>query len=197
MKPLLGRSRLPKGPASPPTGMADFVFPRPSIPVSVVPARSVVNFRKVSLLLLIATAFASALPAAEVTFVRIWPAWREATSFERISEYFGGKENTGRQTVVRTQAGQRSGFYFLVRTANPGTAIADARFELKVIKPDSPVARTYTFAAAVPAGSHVFNLGLTGADWPDPETQPVAWQLRLLAADGTELASGKSFLWSK
>ncbi len=152
---------------------------------------------KVSLLLLIFSALASVLTAAEVTFVRIWPAWRESASFERISEFFGGKENTGRQTVVRTQASQRSGFYFLVRTDNPGAALAEARFELKVIKPDSPEARTYLFAAAVPAGGHVFNLGLTGADWPDQDTQPVAWQLRLLAADGRELGSGHSFLWSK
>lgn len=152
---------------------------------------------KVSLLLLIFSALVSALSAADVTFVRIWPAWREAASFERISEYFGGKENTGRQTVVRTQASQRNGFYYLVRTDNPGGAIADARFELKVIKPDSPVARTYTFSAAVPAGGHVFNLGLTGADWPGKDTQPVAWRLRLLTADGRELGSGQSFLWSK
>ncbi len=152
---------------------------------------------KVSLLVLTLAALASALSAAEVTFVRIWPAWREAASFERISEYFGGKENTGRQTVVRTQASQRDGFYYLVRTDNPGAALVDARFELKVIKPDSPVARTYTFPVAVPAGSHVFNLGLTGADWPGKDTQPVAWQLRLLATDGHEFGSGQSFLWSK
>lgn len=152
---------------------------------------------KVSLLVLTLAALSSALSAAEVTFVRIWPAWREAASFERISEYFGGKENTGRQSVVRTQADQRGGFYFLVRTDNPGDALAGARFELKVIKPDSPEARTYTFAATVPAGGHVFSLGLTGADWPGKDTQPVAWQLRLLAADGRELGSGQSFLWSK
>jgi len=152
---------------------------------------------KISLLLLFSSAIASVLSAAEVTFVRVWPAWREAASFERISEYFGGKENTGRQTVVRTQASQRSGFYFLVRTDNPGAALTAARFELKVIKPDSPEARTYTFVTAVPAGGHVFNLGLTGADWPNQDTQPVAWQLRLLAADGREFGRGQSFLWSK
>ena len=158
---------------------------------------TVTKSHKLTLLCLILASLPAVLSAAEVTFVRIWPAWREAASFERISEYFGGGENTGRQTVMRTQASQRSGFYFLVRTDNPAAAIADARFELTVIKPDSPKPRTYTFAAAVPAGSHVFNLGLTGSDWPGKETQPVAWQLRLLAADGHEIGRGKSFLWSK
>ena len=137
------------------------------------------------------------LSAAEVTLVRIWPAWRDADSFVRISEYFGGGENSGRQTVLRTQAEQRSGFYYLVRTSNPGAALAGARFELKVIKPDSPATRTYTFTTAVPAKGHVFNLGLTGTDWPGKDTQPVAWQLRLLAADGRELGASQSFLWSK
>lgn len=135
--------------------------------------------------------------AAEVEFVRIWPAWRKTESFIRISEYFGGGENTGRQTVLRTQAGERSGFYFLTRTANSGEPVTGAKFELKVILPDSPFPRVFFLPADVPAGGHVFNLGLTGEDWPDKKIQPVAWRLRLLAADGRELAVGKSFLWEK
>lgn len=135
--------------------------------------------------------------AAEVTFVRIWPAWREADSFVRISEYFGGSENTGRQTVLRTQLSERSGFYFLARLDNQGPALASARFELKLILPDSPYPRTHLFATSLPAGRHTFNLGLTGADWPDRKTHPVAWSLRLLDADGRELTVKKSFLWEK
>ncbi len=137
------------------------------------------------------------LNAADLEFVRIWPAWREADSFVRISEYFGGGEDTGRQTVLRTQAAQRSGFYFLVRTDNDHAPLAGASFELRVILPDSPHPRIFTFPAAIPAGGHVFNLGLTGTDWPDAKTQPVAWQLRLLDADGREQLVGKSFLWGK
>lgn len=155
--------------------------------------------KKLSVLLgcLILSSLGAALSAAEVDFIRIWPAWRGAESFVRISEYFGGGENSGRQSVLRTQASQRSGYYFLVRTDNHGAAQTGARFELRIIKPDSPATRTYTFPAEVPVGGHVFNLGLTGADWPGKNTQPVAWQLRLLAADGRELGQGQSFLWSK
>lgn len=138
-----------------------------------------------------------ALTAAEIDFVRVWPAWRDADSFLRISEYFGGSENTGRQTVLRTQLGERSGFYFLTRLDNDGPSIPNTRFELKVILPDSPDPRTYLFATTLPTGRHAFNLGLTGADWPDLKTQPVAWALRLLDADGRELAVKKSFLWEK
>ncbi len=139
----------------------------------------------------------SAAGAAEVDFVRIWPAWRESDSFVRISEYFGGTENTGRQTILRTQSGERRGFYFLARTDNRDAARAGARFELKVILPDSPHPRVHLFPATIPTGRHTFNLGLTGEDWPDAKTQPVAWQLRLLTADDRELAVQQSFLWEK
>lgn len=134
--------------------------------------------------------------AAEVDFVRVWPAWREADSFVRIQEYFGGGEDTGSQTVLRTQADERSGFYFLTRTNNHGPIRPQARFVLDVITPDSPRARTYTFATKLAPGSHVYNLGLTGRDWAGPDVQPVAWRLRLVAGDGTELAEQRSFLWS-
>jgi hypothetical protein len=139
----------------------------------------------------------SSAGAAEIDFVRIWPAWRDADSFLRISEYFGGSENTGRQTVLRTRLGERSGFYFLARLDNDGPAPASARFELKFILPDSPYPRTHLFATVLPTGRHTFNLGLTGEDWPDKKTQPVAWQLRLLDTSGGELAVKKSFLWEK
>jgi len=32
----------------------------------------------------------SALRAGDVEFVRVWPGWRDAESFDRIGEFFGG-----------------------------------------------------------------------------------------------------------
>lgn len=144
--------------------------------------------------LLLATSVAS---AAEVELVRIWPGWRDAGAFERISEYFGGEENTGRETVLRTQPETREGFYFLVRarTAQP---VLQAKFELSVIRPDAPDVKVFTLSSPLPAKESVFQLGLTGADWPGgKEARPVAWQLRVLAADGAVLAVHKSYLWEK
>ena len=133
--------------------------------------------------------------AAEVEFVRVWPAWRTAESFDRISEYFDGQENTGRHTVVRTQPDARAGFYFLVRTKTTLNA-ADAKFVLQIIKPDAPQAKTYTFPVVLIGREVVFNLGLTGTDWPDRKTHAVAWHLALVNGKGDELASGQSFLWA-
>jgi hypothetical protein len=135
--------------------------------------------------------------AADIHFVRIWPGWRDADSFERISEYFTGREDTGRSVVVRSHPSIRDGFYFLVRVANSDSPLAGARFSLQLVAPTSPDPKTYTFPADVPARSTVFLLGLTGPDWPDRKTHPVAWKLDLLSADGTVVATQHSFLWEK
>jgi hypothetical protein len=152
--------------------------------------------RILSLVTLLVTS-AVATRAAEVEFLRVWPGWRGAESFERISEYFGGRENHGRQTVLRTQGDDRAGYYFLVRVKS-ASAVPAATFEVSVIRPDTPLPKMYRFTSAVPARETVFQLGLTGADWPQGEkANPVAWKLVLVGADGKLLAERKSFLWEK
>jgi hypothetical protein len=133
--------------------------------------------------------------AADIEFLRIWPGWRDADSFDRISEYFGRGENTGRQVVLRTQPDVRAGYYFLVRLKS-AAAIGTAKFELSVIRPDTPEPKTHAFTVAVPEKETVFQLGMTGTDWPaGQKANPVAWKLTLLGADGRVLAEQKSFLW--
>ena len=143
--------------------------------------------------------FASALAAfaADFKIVRVWPGYRAADSFDRISEYFGGGENSARRTVLRTQSGDRAGYYFLVRLVNPGAAQPGCTWQLQVILPTSAQPRTFAFATGIPADNNVFELGLTGADWPNAKTEPVAWKLVLQAADGRELVSQQSFLWDR
>lgn len=135
--------------------------------------------------------------AAGVEFVRVWPEWREAVSFERISEYFDGKENSGSQVMLRTHPDIRPGFYFLTRVKNTGPAADSAKLVLSLIKPDSPRPKVYTFPIALPAGETVFNVGLTGDDWAGPKINPVAWKIEVVAADGHVLGVHKSFLWEK
>lgn len=141
--------------------------------------------------------FTSAVSAADATFVRLWPGWREADSFDRITEFLGGNEPVGRRILLRTQPGARAGYYFLFRVNTP-SAVTGAKFELAVIRPDSPTPKTFTFPATTAAGDSVFDLGLTGPDWPDgKKANPVAWKLTFLSADGRVLAEHKSFLWEK
>jgi len=149
-------------------------------------------------------------PALAITITRVWPDYRTAESFDRISEYFTAAENTGGQIIMRTHPETRAGLYFFTRLkmqppASPARALANAQVEISIITPASPDAKTYLLripaAAALrkDATAILLNPGLTGPDWPwtDAKTQPVAWCLRLLAADGTVLATQQSYLWSK
>jgi hypothetical protein len=135
--------------------------------------------------------------AAEVEFVRVWSAWRDAEAFDSISEYFTGREKTGRGVIVRTHPDARGGFYYLIRVNRRAAPLPGAKFVLRIITPDSPDVKTYAFPVDLPARSTVFQLGLTGADWAGPDVHPVAWKLELVSADDRLLASEQSFLWSK
>ncbi len=135
--------------------------------------------------------------AGDLAFARIGAEWHDAADFDRISEYLGGGENTGGHTILRTHAEVRAGFYFLVHFER-GVPTAGTKFELQVIRPDAPEAKTFSFSAspAAPNARPVFELGLTGADWPGgAKARPAAWRLALLDADGRVLAEQKSFLW--
>jgi hypothetical protein len=148
------------------------------------------------ILLVLACLTPLVLSAADLMIVRVWPAYRTADSFTRISEFFSGRENTRGETVLRSQPATREGFYFLTRFKNSGPALTDVRVELQVITPSSAQPRSYSFAAALPSGTQVLNIGLTGSDWSDASAQPVAWHLKLVGPDGRELAREQSFLWS-
>lgn len=159
------------------------------------PFRKPFSMRIPAFLLALSLGCSSAL-AAGVEVVRLLPEYMPADAFDRVSEYFTNKENTRGATVLRTQPGSREGFYFNLRVKSP-SPLEVFWIELQVITPASPDARTESFAVSLPKGSHLIRLGLTGKDWPDAKAHPVAWKLRLLGADGAELATQQSFLWSK
>ena len=135
-------------------------------------------------------------PESELTIVRVFTGWREAASFKRISEYFSGQENTGGELMIRTRPEERAGCYFLVRVANRGPA-TPITLQLQIIAPTSAKPVTYAFPVDLKAGSTVVNVGLTGADWPDKTSNPVAWKITLLSPASLPLASAVSYLWEK
>lgn len=145
-------------------------------------------------LLLACVSFIASGFAAEVQLVRVWPAYRDIASFQRLSEYFTGRENASGETFLRSQPNARAGYYFLLRTESSATI--DTVVEVSVIRPGHDQPDIFTFPAQLPAGSHATQAGLTGADWPDPTAHPLAWRVRLLSPDGALLAGEQSFLWA-
>ncbi|HEY9154351.1 MAG TPA: hypothetical protein VIM69_04430 [Opitutaceae bacterium] len=141
---------------------------------------------------------AACLSAGDLRIVRVWPDYRTTQSFVSISEYFTGQEKPVRnQTILRSQPGERAGFYFLTRLANQGSSITGAKIQLDVISSRAPEAVSYTFPINIPHGQHVYQVGLTGTDWPVANEHPVAWRVLILDTAGNELLSKQSFLWSK
>ncbi len=136
-------------------------------------------------------------PAAGVEIVRVFTEWHDAASFQRISEFFTDREDTGGIAVLRSHPGERAGYYWLVRLKNGEAALPGAKFELQVVTPASPETKTFVFPADIPAGRCVYRLGVTGTDWPGTGARPVAWQLRLLAGDGRTVVARQSFLWAE
>jgi hypothetical protein len=148
-----------------------------------------------ALLFLIVFVPAVSTSAADLEIVRVFAGWRSTDSFLRLSQYFGASENMRNARVQRSQPAEHAGYYWLVRVKNHNAAVAGAKFELKVISPASAEEQTFVFAANIPSGSFVYELGLTGSDWPGAKARPDAWHLSLLAADGTTLLARESFLW--
>ena len=148
----------------------------------------------ISRILVLAVFAVSALAARATEITRVWTEWRDAESFVRLSELIDGKENPGSEIFLRSQPDSRDGFYFLVRLAD--ATPVDGTIEAQVIMPGKMKPVSFKFPASVKSGSSVYQIGLTGSDWPDQKVRPVAWKIILLDSSGKEIVSKESFLWS-
>jgi hypothetical protein len=135
--------------------------------------------------------------AASISFTRVWPQYHDDDSFKSFYEYRTGRELTYKWIVLRSHPDDRGGLYFLVRVENKGEPTVGTSFVVRVISPDAIVTRVFNFFTDVPKGSHLFEIGLTGKDWPGPRLAPVAWEVELQDADGHVLVRKTSFLWEK
>ena len=131
---------------------------------------------------------------ADTQITRVWPEYRSAASFVRIEEYFGGSEKAP-ELILRSQAKRRDGFYFLARFKT-SEALVGSVLVVEYFVPGEEEARVQFFTLDLPRGSRAVLAGLTGADWPGAKVEPTAWRLRLLGANGQELALEQSFLWA-
>jgi hypothetical protein len=134
--------------------------------------------------------------AQDVQFERVWPSYRDAASFTRLGEYLGSAPDAINREALRTQPDSRDGFYWLVRTLSP-SQLAGCTFKIELTRQGQAEPSVLTFPFSLKSGNHAVNLGITGTDWTDSAERPLAWQLSLLAPNGTTLASEQSFLWQR
>ena len=135
-------------------------------------------FAQIFSLLLVLAAVAGCVngvpKSGNVEVVRVWPEYRTAGSFDRISEYFTDKENPGNQIILRTHPESREGYYFFARIKTPAD-ISGARVVIDVIMPANAEPKTFTLPAPeLRKGVVLLNPGLTGGDWPDAAARPAA-----------------------
>lgn len=119
--------------------------------------------------------------------------------FQRVPEFFTGREYSASKLYCRSIPEQREGFYFVIKLAGEDEGLSDgACWVLDWITQTDPAARSKRIPVSQPGllEDEVF-LGLTGSDWPDPDLRPLAWRIRLLGPQNQTLVERKSFLWSK
>lgn len=114
--------------------------------------------------------------------------------FARISEYFTGKENPGDRLYLRSQPMARGGYYWIIPVPTEWRG-RPARVSLEVQIPGSPETREETFRIENLDKATLWT-GMTGSDWPSPETRPVAWRLVVSNPEGETVLDKQSFLWS-
>ena len=149
-------------------------------------------------LLILLPLLAPLIPAKGAEIVRVQPEFRTEESFHRILEFFTGREHTGRREILRTDTDIREGFYLTARvrradrkTFNQGTAL------LELAMPEERETRAYEYSLeSIERRRPLVMFGVTGEEWPEDLARPLAWKLTLLNAEGRELDSEQSFLWS-
>jgi len=122
----------------------------------------------------------------------------ETAEFQRIAEFFTGREHPGNRAILRSTPDQRDGAYFILSLDTPTDQFpAGSIVVLDVISSATkdPVEFRFDPASASRASRQLY-LGLTGEDWPGgADTLPMAWRVRVLGPNEATLAEWKSFLW--
>lgn len=120
--------------------------------------------------------------------------------FERISEYFSGKENDGRRTVLRTDPNLRTGGYFEVEL---GRAVLKEEKDLVIrlfyVKEGDPCEHKVEFdLPKCSVRQRWIMLGLTDLGAIGCDILPLAWSIEVVGRDsGSILGKRDSYVWSQ
>ncbi len=147
--------------------------------------------------IILAVQFLTSAVVAEVEIKTVNHQFLAADSFQRLSEFFTGKENRGRRLIVRTQEGARAGQYFILTLNQNVRALPkNARLKLEIITSESTQEKEFLLPlpSSIPRTREIF-AGITGSDWPQNEIKILAWRLTVQDDQGKFIADKESFLW--
>jgi len=118
-----------------------------------------------------------------------------ANDFFAISEFFTGRENTGGDTILRTDDLQRAGLYLVVNLNKPVCELAeDAELVFQYVVSDCKNIKKKGFELKPKAGSSPWLfVGVTGADYHGRDQSFLAWSLEIYS--NGERVSQESYLW--
>lgn len=137
---------------------------------------------------------ASSLSAATIEVA--YSEYRETGSFQRIQEFFTGREAPGNRTIVRTDREERDGQYFLINLTRSVARSEVHSVEIEFITTERKDTRRFEFAlddATRVRGSWIY-CGVTGSDWEGRSVRPLAWTARLKDSEGRVLDEWESFV---
>lgn len=116
--------------------------------------------------------------------------------WQRISEFFLNKENTGRRCVLRTDQDKRSGTYFIVTTSKPITSLPQgSKIKIEIIKDKSfqPTIFELNLPDERPSFTSELYCGIT-----DQNIKPnriMCWKISIIDKNGSCLMSRESYMW--
>ena len=130
-----------------------------------------------------------------MTIKSAYTRYYETDEIRPIGQYFGGKlTGQGFRSVIASQPDAPAGQYFIAKLEDAATAgVASARMSYFIS--DSKDMKTASWNLQGETLRGWLYLGLTGTDWSNEDTQPLAWRIELLDSNGGVLVEWKSFLW--
>ena len=120
----------------------------------------------------------------------------EAKDFQRLSEFFTGKEYSDNRLILRTTNDERDGVYVDIaldcdasELPSGSVAILDVVFE------NNRNSQSFTFPITeTPMNTSRIMFGITGKEWKE-QPKVIAWKLEIHDSSGNLLCDYKSFLW--
>lgn len=133
------------------------------------------------------------LPGMAITSA--YSRYYEDGEIRPIGQYFGAAlTGQGFRTVIASQPDQPAGQYFIAKLEEASNAgVVKARMAYFIS--DRKEAEVFEWDLSGEDLRGWLYLGLTGADWPSEDIQPLAWKIELLDGSGRLLVEWKSFLW--